>query len=100
MDPLIYESEGTANEEHSPSPLKRIDHTERKLIVTFLPTCLRHGELNEIFSQAGEVESVQIPLDRSSGQSLCYGFVVFSDIESANRAIFLFDGMRLYTIYC
>ena len=52
-------------------------------------------ELQELFSQAGEVESVSIVTDRETGRSRGFGFVEMATAEGAQAAIDQFNGKEL-----
>jgi len=52
-----------------------------------LPYSLTEEELKAAFSEFGEVSSVNIIMDRMSGQSKGFGFVEMSDNSEADEAI-------------
>lgn len=52
-----------------------------------LPYNLTEDELKAAFSQFGEVSSVNIIMDRMSGQSKGFGFVEMPDNSEADEAI-------------
>ncbi len=52
-------------------------------------------ELREAFAEFGEVDSVNIIMDRYSGQSKGFGFVEMPDQGSAEAAIKALDGNTL-----
>lgn len=52
-----------------------------------LPYSLTEDELRAAFSQFGEVSSVNIIMDRMSGQSKGFGFVEMPDNTEADEAI-------------
>ena len=52
------------------------------------------SDLSDLFSQSGEVQSVNIITDRDTGRSKGFGFVEM-DGESADKAIALFNGTEL-----
>lgn len=52
-----------------------------------LPYTLTEDELKAAFSQFGEVSSVNIIMDRMSGQSKGFGFVEMPDNSEADEAI-------------
>lgn len=52
-------------------------------------------DLEELFSRAGSVQSVQLITDRSTGQSKGFGFVQMSNDEEADAAIAQFNGHEL-----
>jgi len=49
-------------------------------------------DLEELFAQAGAVESAAVIMDRSTGQSRGFGFVEMSSAGEAQRAVQDFDG--------
>ena len=63
-----------------------------KLYVGNLSFSTSEGELQELFSQAGEVESARIITDRDTGRSRGFGFVEFADPAAAEAAITRFNG--------
>lgn len=52
-----------------------------------LPYSLTEDDLKAAFSEFGEVSSVNIIMDRMSGQSKGFGFVEMSDNSEADEAI-------------
>jgi RNA recognition motif-containing protein len=44
-------------------------------------------DLNEVFSEYGEVISAKVIMDRETGNSKCFGFVEMSNDEEATTAI-------------
>jgi len=63
-----------------------------KLYVSNLPYSTVDSDLENLFSNAGEVESVQVIKDRMSGRSKGFGFVEMSSREDALNAIKMFNG--------
>jgi RNA recognition motif-containing protein len=57
------------------------------IFVGSLPFKIEASELQEIFSEYGEVTSVKIITDRATGRSKGYGFVEMTNEEEAKRAI-------------
>ena len=53
------------------------------------------ADLNDMFSEIGQVESVQIITDRDTGRSKGFGFVEMSDDEAAAKAIERFNGKEV-----
>ena len=53
------------------------------------------ADLRELFQEAGEVKTVRIIFDRSTGRSRGFGFVEMATNEQAERAVETFDG-RIY----
>src|SRR5689334_24247290 len=66
-----------------------------KLYVGNLPYAVTNDDLQELFSQVGQVQSVAIITDKFSGQSKGFGFVEMSTAEEANRAIQQFNDTEL-----
>lgn len=66
-----------------------------KLYVGNLSYRASEEELQELFQQAGGVESIKIVTDIASGRSRGFGFVEMSSREEAQNAIKMFNGYRL-----
>ncbi len=62
----------------------------QKLYVGNLSFQTTEGDLETLFAQAGNVESVRIITDRDTGRSRGFGFVEMSD-EDAKKAISQFN---------
>lgn len=62
-----------------------------KLYVGNLPWSITDAELNELFSELGEVTSATIITDRNSGRSRGFGFVEMAK-EAGQQAIKKFSG--------
>ena len=58
-----------------------------KIYVGQLPYSMTEGELREMFVAYGEVASLNLIMDRYSGQSKGYGFVEMPDNSEADQAI-------------
>ncbi|VDL94557.1 unnamed protein product [Schistocephalus solidus] len=65
------------------------------LIVNYLPQSMTQEEIRVLFAAVGKIASCKLIRDKTTGQSLGYGFVNFVDAEDATKAIKLFNGMRL-----
>ncbi|VDK78617.1 unnamed protein product, partial [Dibothriocephalus latus] len=65
------------------------------LIVNYLPQSMTQEEIRVLFAAVGKIASCKLIRDKTTGQSLGYGFVNFVDAEDARKAIKLFNGMRL-----
>ena len=63
----------------------------KKVYVGNLPFQTTEDDLNSLFSQAGQVESVSIITDRDTGRSKGFGFVSM-DSEAADKAIAQLNG--------
>jgi len=62
-----------------------------KLYVGNLPWSLTDDQLQQLFSQAGQVVSAQVIIDRFSGRSKGFGFVEMVDAAAAQAAITQFN---------
>lgn len=67
----------------------------KKLYVGNLSFNVTQGDLEELFAQVGTVESVNIIMDKFSGQSRGFGFVEMASNEETQVAIERFDGYDL-----
>ena len=65
------------------------------IFVGNLPFSASEGDLRQIFSDYGELESVAIILDRDTGRSRGFGFVELADDALAQKAIDDLDGYEL-----
>jgi cold-inducible RNA-binding protein len=63
-----------------------------KLFVGGIPYRTSEEELQQHFSQAGEVVSVFIPMDREMNRPRGFAFVEMADDAAADKAIEMFDG--------
>lgn len=63
-----------------------------KLYVGGLPYSTQEDALRELFSQAGNVTSAVIIMDKMSGRSKGFGFVEMSNDEEAQNAVSMFNG--------
>lgn len=61
-----------------------------KLFVGGIPYRTSEEELRQHFSQAGEVVSVFIPMDRETQRPRGFAFVEMADDEAADKAISMF----------
>lgn len=59
----------------------------RKLFVGNLPFTVGEGDLQELFAQAGSVESVTVMRDQMTGRARGFAFVEMSTDEEAQNAI-------------
>ncbi|HEX2461180.1 MAG TPA: hypothetical protein VHJ58_13630, partial [Vicinamibacterales bacterium] len=58
-----------------------------KLYVGNLPYETTESDLQALFEAAGQVSTISIVRDRTTGQARGFAFVEMSDVESAQRAI-------------
>jgi cold-inducible RNA-binding protein len=63
-----------------------------KLFVGNLPFQATNTDLQDLFSQVGAVESVNVITDKFSGQSRGFGFVEMTEAQAAQQAITKFHG--------
>ncbi len=73
-------------------PARDITRMPVKLFVGGIPYRASDEELKQHFSQAGEVLSVYIPMDRETGRPRGFAFVEMTDDAAADKAISMFDG--------
>ncbi len=52
-------------------------------------------ELEQAFSEFGQIKSARVIMDRETGNSKCYGFVEMYDEEEAREAISALDNSEL-----
>jgi len=64
----------------------------KKLYVGNLAYTVREDELQELFGQAGKVESVKIITDTMTGRSKGFAFVEMMEEEEAQKAKEMFNG--------
>jgi len=62
-----------------------------KLYVGNLAYSVSNADLEEMFSQVGQVESAAVVMDKFSGQSKGFGFVEMATAEEASKAIEQFN---------
>lgn len=67
----------------------------KRLFVGSLPYDATNAQLEELFSQAGKVESVNVITDRYTGSGKGFGFVEMATEEEAKKAIKTLNGANL-----
>lgn len=67
----------------------------KKLYVGNLPYSIKDGDLSQLFTQAGLVESAVIIMDRATNRSKGFGFVEMSQDDDAQKAIDMFNGQEI-----
>lgn len=67
----------------------------KKLYIGGLSYNTTDAELKEAFSQAGNVESATVVMDKFSGRSRGFGFVEMATDEEADAAIKMWNGQDL-----
>jgi cold-inducible RNA-binding protein len=63
-----------------------------KLYVGNLPYSTTGDELQQTFSQAGQVSEAVVMMDKMTGRSRGFGFVTMVSDEDAQKAVELFNG--------
>jgi RNA recognition motif-containing protein len=66
-----------------------------KLYVGNLAYAVTNSDLEELFSQVGQVQSAAVITDKYSGQSKGFGFVEMATSEEASKAIQQFNDTEL-----
>ncbi len=66
-----------------------------KLYVGNLAYSVSNSDLEQLFSQVGQVQSVAVITDKFSGQSKGFGFVEMATAEEASKAIQQFNDTEL-----
>ena len=66
-----------------------------KLFVGGIPYRMTDEELKAAFSDAGQVVSVFIPMDRETQRPRGFAFVEMADEAMADKAIAMFDGKEI-----
>ena len=67
----------------------------RKLYVGNLPYSIGEGELQELFSKAGNVETVRVMRDMATGRARGFAFVEMATDEEAQKAVSEFNEYEL-----
>ena len=65
---------------------------QNRLFVGNLSYQTVENDLQDYFSEAGVVTSVNLMMDRATGRSRGFAFVEFATLEEANKAVELFQG--------
>ena len=68
---------------------------EVRLYVGNLAKTTTEAELKTLFAQAGSVASVDMVIDRTSGESKGFAFVTMSEQAEADKAISMFNAYSL-----
>lgn len=68
---------------------------QNKLFVGSLPWATDDAQLNELFTQYGEVTSARVMTDKFTGRSRGFGFVEFANEADAQKAVDALDGSTL-----
>ena len=67
----------------------------KRLFVGSLPFSTTNSQLEELFAQAGKVESVAVITDKFTGRGKGFAFVEMADEEGAQKAIKDFNGYSM-----
>lgn len=67
----------------------------KKLYIGNLPYSVNDATLQELFAQAGAVESAKVIFDKMSGRSKGFGFVEYSNDGDADAAVEKFNGHEI-----
>eukprot|EP01097_Dermamoeba_algensis_P002006 TRINITY_DN1794_c0_g1_i1.p1 TRINITY_DN1794_c0_g1~~TRINITY_DN1794_c0_g1_i1.p1 ORF type:complete len:326 (-),score=71.59 TRINITY_DN1794_c0_g1_i1:149-1126(-) len=67
----------------------------RNLIVNYIPASLSEEALKNVFLPFGALESCKLMVDKLTGQSLGYGFVKYTTVDAAERAIGAMNGRTI-----
>ena len=70
---------------------------ETKIYVGNMSHTTTEQDLRTMFSEAGTVGSVDVIMDRQTGESKGFGFVMMSSQAEADKAISMFDTKELHT---
>ncbi|CAF1620370.1 unnamed protein product [Rotaria magnacalcarata] len=71
------------------------DKARTNLIINYLPQTMTQDEIKDLFGSIGAIESCKLVRDKTTGQSLGYGFVNFIRLEDAEKAVTTMNGLRL-----
>ena len=66
-----------------------------RLYVGNLPFDIGENDIEDLFTQAGKVASVDLIQDRNTGKARGFGFVQMGNDEEAKKAIEMFHGKEL-----
>lgn len=76
-------------------PEKVVFNMEAKIYVGNLARSTSQADLNNLFTQAGQVVSVDVIKDRKSGESKGFAFITMSAQSEADKAISMFNSYSL-----
>ena len=76
-------------------PEKVVFNMEAKIYVGNLARATSQADLNNLFTQAGQVVSVDVIKDRKSGEPKGYAFITMSAQSEADKAISMFNAYAL-----
>ncbi|XP_019184011.1 PREDICTED: glycine-rich RNA-binding protein 4, mitochondrial-like [Ipomoea nil] len=97
---LVRRSVLTNNASTAQAPMASMFNALRcmstKLFIGGLSYSTDDSNLKEAFSSFGEIVEARVITDRDSGRSRGFGFVNFTEAESANEALSAMDGQQLH----
>ena len=76
----------------------QVNEDERKLFVGGLPQDAKDGEITEYFGQFGEIDSVNLKTDPSTGRSRGFAFVVSHLVSKIKFGFDLIYGSPVFKI--
>ncbi|KAI5734107.1 hypothetical protein M8J77_002534 [Diaphorina citri] len=92
---MKHEEMYNTTQSHRSTLQSDVNEQNSNLIVNYVPQTMTQEELQHLFSSVGEVESCKLIRDKTTAQSLGYGFVNYYRTEDAERAIIELNGLKL-----
>ncbi|KAF8383202.1 hypothetical protein PRIPAC_72344 [Pristionchus pacificus] len=93
ITPFVNASSSTASASFNPTiPPPIVSRTTLTVYIGNLNPSTTERELRELFSSAGEVRNIALPIDRVTGLGRGFGFCNFLNESSAQNAVDLFNG--------
>lgn len=65
------------------------------VFVNYIPQDFTESDLHELFSKYGKVVCTKVMINLETGQSKCFGFVRYADLNSARAAIAALNGIHI-----
>lgn len=66
-----------------------------QLLIGNLPLNASEDSLEELFSEAGQVRSVSLTIDKATGKNKGFAFVEMSTAKEARQAVDMFNGLEI-----
>ncbi|XP_065558198.1 sex-lethal homolog isoform X1 [Artemia franciscana] len=86
----------TYGDANGPTAQEIEDHNAKtNLIINYLPQTFVDADLRRMFSSIGEVTNAKVMRDKKTGYSYGFGFVNYSNIDDAKRAIEGLNGLEV-----
>lgn len=76
-------------------PVDGEEQNKRKLFIGNLSWDVKNENLSEFFAAVGSVESAEVIVERDSGRSKGFGFVLMATEEEAEKAVKELNGKEL-----